>query len=79
MGLIMGLVIAAAMLTLTTTSDVFAGNINGMVAGLEGEWVYNGQSGRLCPAEPDDPILPLCINAGEGRTCQPEPGKLRYN
>lgn len=34
MGLIMGLVIATAMLALTTTSDVFAGNINGMVAGV---------------------------------------------
>ncbi|MGH9984059.1 MAG: hypothetical protein ACRD8W_08895 [Nitrososphaeraceae archaeon] len=30
-------VITTAMLALTTTSDVFAGNINGMVTGLEGE------------------------------------------
>ena len=77
-GLIIG-VIATTMLTTTGTSDVFAGNINGMVAGLEGGWVYNTNSGRLCPADPPDPTLPLCINAGEGRSCSDEPGKLRCN
>lgn len=77
-GLIIG-VIATTILTITGTSDVFAGNMNGLVAQLEGEYVYNTNSGRLCPAEPDDPTLPLCSNVGEGRTCDDEPGKLRCN
>ena len=44
-GLIIG-VIATTMLTITGTSDVFAGNINGLVAQLEGEYVYNTDPAR---------------------------------
>jgi hypothetical protein len=60
-------------------SDAFAGNINGLVAGLEGEWVYNTPSVRLCLEDPEDPSLELCNNVGEGRTCEDESGKFRCN
>lgn len=77
-GLIIG-VLATIMLASAGIINVFAGNVNGLVAGLEGEYVYNSNSGRLCPVEPEDPTLPLCSNVGEGRTCFYEPGKLRCN